>query len=92
MKEPQNIADAENQLAEAFQIVTGPGPRPKVTVVARDEKQRVVIAVCYRGNELVRAMQVESFIVEQGDSVRHRSQLKDGNTILVYQQETKKRK
>lgn len=91
MKQPQNIAEAENQLAEAFEIITGPGPRPKVTVVARDEKQRLVVAVCYRGNELVRSMQVEAFIVEQGDSIRHRSQLKDGNTILVYAQEKKRK-
>lgn len=81
-KELHSLADAEAQLADTFEILGG--VKPKVTLLGRDEKGRIAVAVGYRGNELVASMQVEAFVVEEGDSIRHRSQIKDGNTILVY--------
>lgn len=85
MKDPETLEEAAEALAETFRLITKPEVKPKVTLVGRDEQGRVVIAVGFRGNQLVAAMQVEAFIVENGDSIRHRSQIKDGNTILVYQ-------
>ena len=84
MKQALNsLADAEQELAATFEILAG--IRPKVTLLGRDEEGRIAVAVGYRGNELVAAMQVEAFVIEKGESIRHRSQLKDGNTVLVYQ-------
>lgn len=77
-----SLADAEHELAATFELIAG--VRPKVTLLGRDAKGRVTVAVGYRGNELVAAMQIEAFVIEKGDSIRHRSQLKDGNTVLVY--------
>lgn len=83
MKKPLAcLADAEQELAATFEILAG--IRPKVTLLGRDEKGRITVAVGYRGNELVAAMQIEAFVIEKGESIRHRSQLKDGNTVLVY--------
>lgn len=54
-------------------------------------RDRVVIAVGFRGDQMIAAMQVEAFVIENGDSIRFRSQIKDGNTILVYQMEQRKK-
>lgn len=90
MKEPETLDEAADGLAETFRLITQPQIKPKVTLMGRDKQDRVVIAVGFRGNQLVAAMQVEAFIIENGDSVRFRSQLKDGHTILVYNMEKKR--
>jgi hypothetical protein len=87
IKEPESLDEAADQLAETFRLITKPEYKPKVTLLGRDEQGRVVIAVGFRGNQMIAAMQVEAFVIENGDSIRHRSQIKDGNTILVYQME-----
>jgi hypothetical protein len=84
MKEPETLAEAAEGLAETFRLITKPAVKPKVTLLGRDELGRVVIAVGFRGDQLIAAMQVEAFIVNNGDGIRHRSQIKEGNTILVY--------
>ncbi|MGI4819901.1 MAG: hypothetical protein ACRYFV_01710 [Janthinobacterium lividum] len=92
MKEPESLDEAAEQLAETFRLITKPACKPKVTLMGRDEKGRVVIVVGFRGNQMIAAMQVEAFIVENGDSIRHRSQVKDGNTFLIYQMEARVKK
>lgn len=90
MKQPQNIGEAEKEFGIAFKLIAG--LEPKVTIVGRDTQQRLVVAIHYQGEELVRAMQIEAFVVEQGDSILHRSQFADGKTVLVYRSEPRKRK
>lgn len=90
MKQPQNIGEAEKELGTAFKLIAG--LEPKVMVVGKDAQQRVVVALQYHGEELVRAMQLEAFIVQEGDSILHRSQFTDGKTVLVYRSEPRKRK
>jgi hypothetical protein len=87
MKSPQNLAYAEQELAATFELIAG--RRPTVLILpTRDEKGRVVVSVGYRGDHLVEAMQIEAFITQRGESVRYRSQLKEGNTVLVYNMES----
>jgi hypothetical protein len=90
MKQPLNIGAAEKEFGLAFKIIAG--LEPKITIVGKDVQQRSVVAVHYPGDELVRAMQIEAFIAKQGDSIIHRSQLKYGNTLLVYRVEPRHRK
>ena len=90
MKPPQNIAEAEKEFGAAFVIIAG--LEPKVTIVGWDAAQRMVVAIHYQGDELVRAMQLEAFIVEKGDSIIHRSQVTDGKTVMVFRVEPRNRK
>lgn len=89
MKQPRTIREIEQELAATFGQITG--LQPTVQVVGKDAQQRVVVAVHYPGDELIKGMQLEAFIVSRGDSILHRSQRKEGNTVMVYRTEPKNR-
>lgn len=87
MDKPTTLNEAQQQLALAFQDITGLAPR--VTLVGRDQRGCPVVVVVYPGDEMVRSMQIEAFVIKHGDTIRHRSQRRHGDTILVYYIERK---
>jgi hypothetical protein len=82
MSQPTTIDEAAQHLAITFEDITG--MRPKVAIGSLDENGCRLIAVGYPGDELVRAMQIEAFVVEKGERIQHRSQLRNGQTMLAY--------
>jgi hypothetical protein len=73
MSTPTTLAEAADELAAIFELLTGLRPRVVISPV-REPDSSMLIAVGYPGDEMVRAMQIEAFAVEKGERILHRSQ------------------
>jgi hypothetical protein len=83
MNQPTTMQEAAHELACTFEVLTGRRPRVAINATREADGTRL-IAVAYPGDELVRAMQIEAFLVEKGERILHRSQERNGQTILAY--------
>jgi hypothetical protein len=83
MSTPTTLAEAAHELAAIFELLTGLRPRVAISPV-REPDSSMLIAVGYPGDEMVRAMQIEAFAVEKGERILHRSQRRQGQTVLAY--------
>jgi hypothetical protein len=83
MNQPTTMQEAAHELACTFEVLTGRRPRVAINATREADGTRL-IAVAYVGDELVRAMQIEAFLVEKGERILHRSQQRNGQTILAY--------
>lgn len=77
------MQEATYELACPFEVSAGVGPRVAINATCEADGTRL-IAVGYPGDELVRAMQIEAFLVEKGERILHRSQQRNGMTVLSY--------
>lgn len=82
MNQSFNLAGAASFLAKTFDDYAG--GKSEVVFMGGDSQGRIVILVRWLGDEMIRAMQVEAFLVKQGETIMHRSQKKGGYTMLVY--------
>lgn len=82
MNQSFSLASAASFLAKTFDDYAG--GRSEVLFLGGDSQGRMVVAVRWEGDELVRAMQVKDFLVKQGDTIVHSIQRKAGKTLLVY--------
>ena len=83
MSQPTTMQEAAYELSCTFELITGLRPRVALNATREADGSRLV-AVGYPGDELVRAMQIEAFVVEKGDRIHHRSQQRNGLTVLAY--------
>jgi hypothetical protein len=77
------MQEAAHELACTFEFITGLRPRVAINATREADGTRL-IAVGYPGDEMLRAMQIEAFVVEKGDRIQHRSQQRNGLTVLSY--------
>jgi hypothetical protein len=83
MSLPTTMQEAAHELACTFELITGLRPRVAINAVREADGTRL-IAVGFPGDEMIRAMQIEAFVVEKGDRIHHRSQRRNGLTVLAY--------
>ena len=83
MSQPTTLQEAAYELSCTFELIAGLRPRVAINAVREADGSRLV-AVGFQGDEMVRAMQIEAFVVEKGDRIHHRSQKRNGLTVLAY--------
>ena len=82
MNQPFNLDSAASFLAKTFDDYAG--GKSRVAFLGHDPKGRMMVAVAWEGDELVTAMQVEAFLVKQGETIVQRSQKHGSTTLLAY--------
>lgn len=82
MNQSFNLASAASFLAKTFDDYAG--GKSEVIFLGGDPQGRIVVLVRWLGDEIIRAMQVEAFLVKQGETIVHRSQKKGNHMMLVY--------
>ncbi len=82
MSQPFNLASAASFLAKTFDDYAG--GKSRVAFVGLDQQGRMLVAVAWDGDELVTAMQVEAFLVKQGETIVQRSRKHGSITMLAY--------
>jgi hypothetical protein len=83
MSLPTTMQEAAHELACTFELIAGMRPRVAINAIREQDGSRLV-AVGFPGDEMIRAMQIEAFVVEKGDRIHHRSQQRNGLTVLAY--------
>lgn len=83
MKPPINIQGAAHELAITFRNLVQ-GPLPVVVFLGHDENGRPTMLVGYYGDELVRCVQLEAFVIDNGDIIHQSSKHANGRTFFIY--------
>jgi hypothetical protein len=83
MKTPTNLQEAAHELAVTFRNLVL-GPLPVVVFLGHDEHCRPTILVGYYGNELVRCVELEAWVIERGDIIHQRSKHANGRSFFIY--------